>query len=141
MMPDRFIEKYGTHIIVGLSIGGHDVVLVRQDKSSNVGSSELKKHLDDLGDQLFSGTCNFTPKARDHKSKVTLIDPLPYQVNLLFVCLRFFYPNIVLTIHLGYELQPPQAFNVFDPQPVAFDSFSSVSKTKDVCSTLANDHF
>ncbi|XP_024466629.1 MACPF domain-containing protein At1g14780 isoform X2 [Populus trichocarpa] len=96
----RFIEKYGTHIIVGLSIGGHDVVLVRQDKSSNVGSSELKKHLDDLGDQLFSGTCNFTPKARDHKSK------------------------------------PPQAFNVFDPQPVAFDSFSSVSKTKDGITVL-----
>ncbi|KAJ6901094.1 hypothetical protein NC652_027021 [Populus alba x Populus x berolinensis] len=96
----RFIEKYGTHIIVGLSIGGHDVVLVRQDKSSNVGSSELKKHLDDLGDQLFSGTCNFTPKARDHKSKA------------------------------------PQAFNVFDPQPVAFDSFSSVSNTKDGITVL-----
>ncbi|KAJ6890874.1 MACPF domain-containing protein [Populus alba x Populus x berolinensis] len=96
----RFIEKYGTHIIVGLSIGGHDVVLVRQDKSSNVGSSELKKHLDDLGDQLFSGTCNFTPKARDHKSKA------------------------------------PQAFNFFDPQPVAFDSFSSVSNTKDGITVL-----
>ena len=82
-MSDRFIEKHGTHIIVGLSVGGHDVVLVRQDKSSNIGPSELKKHLDDLGDQLFTGTCNFTPKTRDHKSKVILINPVPYQVKSL----------------------------------------------------------
>ncbi|KAJ6988255.1 hypothetical protein NC653_021247 [Populus alba x Populus x berolinensis] len=96
----RFIEKYGTHIIVGLSIGGQDVVLVRQDNSSNLGPSELKRHLDDLGDQLFTGICNFTAKARDQKSKT------------------------------------PQAFNVFDPQPVAFDSFSSVRRTKDGITVL-----
>ncbi|CAK7326828.1 unnamed protein product [Dovyalis caffra] len=96
----RFIEKYGTHIIVGLSIGGQDAVLVRQDKSSNLGPSELKNHLYDLGDQLFTGKCNFTPKARDHKSKA------------------------------------PQAFNVFDPPPVTFDSFSSVSSTKDGITVL-----
>lgn len=67
---DRFIEKYGTHIIVGLSIGGQDVVLVKQDNSSNLGPSELKKHLDDLGDQLFTGTCNFTPNIKEQKNKV-----------------------------------------------------------------------
>ncbi|XWS22970.1 hypothetical protein CRYUN_Cryun29cG0081200 [Craigia yunnanensis] len=90
----RFVEKYGTHVIVGLSIGGHDVVLVRQDKSSNLEPSHLKKHLDDLGDQLFTGTSSFTPKTKDQKQKV------------------------------------PQAFNIFDSQPVAFDSYPTVS-TKD----------
>lgn len=70
---DRFIEKYGTHIIVGLSIGGQDVVLVRQDKSSNLEPSHLKSHLDELGDQLFTGTCNFSPhqiKNKEQKHKV-----------------------------------------------------------------------
>ncbi|XP_042011063.1 MACPF domain-containing protein At1g14780-like isoform X2 [Salvia splendens] len=57
----RFIEKYGTHIIVGLSIGGKDVVLVKQDKCSNMDSSHLKNHLDNLGDQLFTGACPFSP--------------------------------------------------------------------------------
>ncbi|XWS69494.1 hypothetical protein CRYUN_Cryun04dG0183800 [Craigia yunnanensis] len=90
----RFIEKYGTHVIVGLSIGGQDVVLVRQDKSSNLEPSQLKKHLQDLGDQLFTGTCSFTPKTKEQKQKV------------------------------------PQAFNIFDQQPVAFNSYSSIS-TKD----------
>ncbi|KAG5240540.1 hypothetical protein OIU77_011887 [Salix suchowensis] len=98
----RFIGKYGTHIIVGLSIGGQDVVLVRQDRSSNLEPSELKRLLDDLGDQLFTGTCSFTPNARDQKSK----------------------------------LQTPLAFNVFDPQPVVFDSVSPVSSTKDGITVL-----
>ncbi|XVF43437.1 hypothetical protein PTKIN_Ptkin02bG0040100 [Pterospermum kingtungense] len=66
----RFIEKYGTHVIVGLSIGGGDLVLVRQDKSSNLEPSQLKQHLHDLGDQLFTESCSFTPKTKDLKQKV-----------------------------------------------------------------------
>lgn len=78
MNCDRFIEKYGTHIIVGLSIGGQDVVLVRQDKFSNMEPSQLKNHLDELGDQLFTGICNFCPqqcKSREQKHKVFFDNP------------------------------------------------------------------
>ncbi|CAI9096790.1 OLC1v1033003C1 [Oldenlandia corymbosa var. corymbosa] len=105
----RFIERYGTHVIVGLGIGGQDVVLLRQNKSSNMQPSQLKNHLDELGDQLFTGSCTFTPhqlKSKDSKQKV------------------------------------PQAFNVFDPQCNAFNSFSSVT-TKDgitvICSKRGGD--
>ncbi|KAJ4710106.1 Macpf domain-containing protein [Melia azedarach] len=77
----RFIEKYGTHVVVGLSVGGQDMVLVKQDNSSNLGPSELKKHLDDLGDQLFNGTCSFSPKIKDQKNKppraFKVFDPTP----------------------------------------------------------------
>ncbi|OIT40401.1 PREDICTED: MACPF domain-containing protein At1g14780 [Nicotiana attenuata] len=80
----RFIEKYGTHIIVGLSIGGQDVVLVRQDKLSNMEPSQLKNQLDELGDQLFTGICNFSPhqcKTREQKHKAleafNIFDPQP----------------------------------------------------------------
>ena len=69
----RFIETYGTHIIVGVSIGGQDVVFLRQDQSSNLPPSQLKKHLDELGDQLFTGTCTLSLthcKTKEHKSKV-----------------------------------------------------------------------
>ena len=82
LMSDRFIGKYGTHIIVGLSIGGQDVVLVRQDKSSNLEPSEMKRLLDELGDQLFTGTCSFTPNARDQKSKVINPVPIKYLICL-----------------------------------------------------------
>uniref|UniRef100_A0A0E0K511 MACPF domain-containing protein n=1 Tax=Oryza punctata TaxID=4537 RepID=A0A0E0K511_ORYPU len=57
----RFIEQYGTHVIVGLSIGGQDVVYVKQDRSSSLSPSEIKEHLDRLGDQLFTGTCAMPP--------------------------------------------------------------------------------
>ncbi|XP_009605382.1 MACPF domain-containing protein At1g14780 [Nicotiana tomentosiformis] len=80
----RFIEKYGTHIIVGLSIGGQDVVLVRQHKFSNMEPSQLKNQLDELGDQLFTGICNFSPhqcKTREQKHKAleafNVFDPQP----------------------------------------------------------------
>ncbi|KAL3635925.1 hypothetical protein CASFOL_020472 [Castilleja foliolosa] len=81
----RFIEKYGTHIIVGLSIGGKDMVLLKQDKCSNMEPSQLKNHLDNLGDQLFNGTCSFYPHQlktyKEHKNKApqafNVFDPQP----------------------------------------------------------------
>lgn len=88
MIFNSFIEKFGTHIVVGLSIGGQDVVLVKQDNSSTLEPSELKKHLQDLGDQLFTGTCNFSPlrsKSKDHKQKV-----IPYTDMCILFCLLIF---------------------------------------------------
>jgi hypothetical protein len=38
---------------------------------------------------------------------------------------------LIYSFNLNELMQPPQAFNVFDPQPVAYNSFSSV-KAKDV---------
>lgn len=86
VVVDRFIEKYGTHIVVGLSVGGQDVLLVRQDKSSTMGPSALKQHIEELGDQIFTGSCTFSPvhaKSKEHnKNKVSLF---PY---CLLACLR-----------------------------------------------------
>jgi hypothetical protein len=65
-----FIEKYGTHVIVGLSMGGQDVVYVRQDASSPLSPSEIRGHLDKLGDQLFSGACAVPPPHSKSKSKL-----------------------------------------------------------------------
>ncbi|KAF8402198.1 hypothetical protein HHK36_013150 [Tetracentron sinense] len=50
----RFIQTYGTHIIVGMAVGGQDIVCVRQKPSSSIPAAELKEHLEDLGDSLFS---------------------------------------------------------------------------------------
>ncbi|KAK1416232.1 hypothetical protein QVD17_32021 [Tagetes erecta] len=85
----RFIEKYGTHIIVGIGIGGQDVILLKQSKNSNLEPSQLKKHLEDLGDQVFNGSCTFTPhqhKNKEHKNKApsafnTIFDPEPMLFN------------------------------------------------------------
>ncbi|MBA0599795.1 hypothetical protein Gorai_006000, partial [Gossypium raimondii] len=46
----RFIQTYGTHIIVGMAVGGQDLLCVRQNYSSAIPSSELRGYLEDLGD-------------------------------------------------------------------------------------------
>lgn len=69
----RFIRTYGTHIIVGMEVGGQNVVLVRQHHSSTLPAFELKRHMENLGDQLFTESCNLLPmyqKNRENKQKV-----------------------------------------------------------------------
>lgn len=68
-----FIENYGTHVVVGISMGGQDVVYVKQDKSSQLPLCEIKYNLDKLGDQLFTGICTLPlqqRKSKENKSKV-----------------------------------------------------------------------
>ncbi|CAO2045786.1 unnamed protein product [Urochloa humidicola] len=68
-----FIKTYGTHIIIEVAIGGQDVICVKQSHSSTVSAADLKLHLEDLGDFLFSDGKNHSPihrKTKDGKSKV-----------------------------------------------------------------------
>ncbi|KAL2456944.1 MACPF domain-containing protein [Forsythia ovata] len=68
----RFIRTYGTHIIVGMAVGGQDLLCVKQRPSSPIPPAELKGCLEDLGDCLFSDTSSpiLDRKAIDNKKKV-----------------------------------------------------------------------
>lgn len=50
----RFIHTYGTHIVIGMAVGGQDLICVKQKPSSPIPPAEVRKHLEDLGDYLFS---------------------------------------------------------------------------------------
>ncbi|XP_016439830.2 MACPF domain-containing protein At4g24290 [Nicotiana tabacum] len=50
----RFIEKYGTHVIVGVKMGGKDVVYVKQQHSSTLQPADVRKRLIEMADQRFS---------------------------------------------------------------------------------------
>ncbi|KAG6514885.1 MACPF domain-containing protein NSL1-like isoform X1 [Zingiber officinale] len=52
----EFIQKYGTHIIVGLSVGGKDVIYLKQQKDSLLQESEVQSLLKKLVDERFSET-------------------------------------------------------------------------------------
>ncbi|KAF6144654.1 hypothetical protein GIB67_006146 [Kingdonia uniflora] len=60
----RFIRMYGTHIVVGLSIGGQDALILKQELSSTLEPSEITNHLHSLGDELFEGACKYNPFQR-----------------------------------------------------------------------------
>ncbi|CAH2034163.1 unnamed protein product [Thlaspi arvense] len=49
-----FIEKYGTHIVVGVTMGGKDVIHMKQMRNSNHEPEEVQKVLKQLGDKMFS---------------------------------------------------------------------------------------
>ncbi|CAN6475650.1 unnamed protein product [Victoria cruziana] len=50
----RFIEKYGTHIVVGVKMGGKDVIYVKQQHNSNLQPAEVQQHVKAIADQRFS---------------------------------------------------------------------------------------
>lgn len=80
----RFIQTYGTHIIVGMAVGGQDLVCVKQKPSSPIPSADLRRNLEDLGDFLFSdGSPSLMQmKTRDGKQKVLCFILLFHVVNL-----------------------------------------------------------
>ncbi|KAJ4844373.1 hypothetical protein Tsubulata_029740 [Turnera subulata] len=49
----RFIEKYGTHVIVGVKMGGKDTIYVKQQHPSPLQPDDVQKKLKDMADKMF----------------------------------------------------------------------------------------
>ncbi|XP_061346842.1 MACPF domain-containing protein At4g24290-like [Gastrolobium bilobum] len=49
----RFIDKYGTHVIVGMKIGGTDIIYAKQLYSSPLQPADVQKKLKDIADKFF----------------------------------------------------------------------------------------
>ncbi|RLN27972.1 hypothetical protein C2845_PM05G09780 [Panicum miliaceum] len=49
----RFIEKFGTHIVVGIKMGGKDVIYLKQQHSSSLQPAVVQKRLKDMSDKRF----------------------------------------------------------------------------------------
>ncbi|KAF8413662.1 hypothetical protein HHK36_001654 [Tetracentron sinense] len=48
-----FIENFGTHIITSATIGGRDVVYVKQHQLSSLSATDIEKYVTDIGKQRF----------------------------------------------------------------------------------------
>ncbi|CAL0334320.1 unnamed protein product [Lupinus luteus] len=49
----RFIDTFGTHIIVGMKMGGKDVIYLKQQHSSNLQPADVQKKLKEIADRRF----------------------------------------------------------------------------------------
>ncbi|XP_006645361.1 MACPF domain-containing protein At4g24290-like [Oryza brachyantha] len=49
----RFIRKFGTHIVVGVKIGGKDVIYLKQQHSSSLQAVDVQKRLKEMSDRRF----------------------------------------------------------------------------------------
>ncbi|KZV27080.1 hypothetical protein F511_37785 [Dorcoceras hygrometricum] len=58
----EFIDKYGTHVIVGVKMGGKDVIHIKQLQNSKLQTTEVQTLLKQLADERFSedGNANTT---------------------------------------------------------------------------------
>ncbi|XP_019440405.1 PREDICTED: MACPF domain-containing protein At4g24290 isoform X2 [Lupinus angustifolius] len=49
----RFIDTFGTHIIVGMKMGGKDVIYLKQQHSSTLQPADVQKKLKEIADRRF----------------------------------------------------------------------------------------
>ncbi|KAL7593006.1 MACPF domain-containing protein NSL1 [Lactuca sativa] len=76
----EFIDKYGTHIVVGVKMGGKDVIYLKQLQSSNLEPTEvqnlLKKLADDeLSEDVYEGSVSGS-KQKDARSVAWDLPPI-----------------------------------------------------------------
>ncbi|KAK3016604.1 hypothetical protein RJ639_006527 [Escallonia herrerae] len=76
----RFIEKFGTHVVVGVKMGGKDIVYVKQQYSSPLEPDEVQKKLKDVVDKRFtdpSGQYSTNPEKLNEKEMLEINGPGP----------------------------------------------------------------
>lgn len=72
----RFIDKFGTHIVVGVKMGGKDVIYLKQQHSSSLQPAAVQKRLKDMSDMRFldgNGQYDMNNKHVHGKDKVLLL--------------------------------------------------------------------
>lgn len=74
-----FIENYGTHIVTSITIGGRDVVYIRQHQSSPLSMMDIENYVKDIGDERFM----------DSKSQSSAA-PLKYKDKVGFLSIYYF---------------------------------------------------
>jgi hypothetical protein len=95
---DSFIENFGTHVITSITIGGKDVIYVKQHNTSPLSKLEIKNYIQDIGNQRFSDINSHTSSGQT-KSK-DKASSLKFHIYLYtFMSFKF---NIGWNITLGY---------------------------------------
>uniref|UniRef100_A0A0E0LHI3 MACPF domain-containing protein n=1 Tax=Oryza punctata TaxID=4537 RepID=A0A0E0LHI3_ORYPU len=69
----RFIRKFGTHVVVGVKMGGKDIIYLKQQHSSTLQAVDVQKRLKEMSDQRFldvNGQSDFSFKDSYGKDKI-----------------------------------------------------------------------
>ncbi|KAE8732703.1 MACPF domain-containing protein CAD1 [Hibiscus syriacus] len=138
-----FIENYGTHIVTSATIGGRDVVYVRQHHSSPLSLTDIENYVKDIGDQRFLDS-------KDQSNAA----PLKYKEKDVTVIFRrrggddleqsharsAWYKHLARAIELYLEYKPPiedlQYFLDFQIARVWAPEQSNIQRKEPVCSSL-----
>lgn len=72
-----FIENFGTHVITSITIGGKDVIYVKQHHTSPLSKLEMKNYIQDIGNQRFTDI-NSHISSGQTKPKDKGVDPFSF---------------------------------------------------------------
>lgn len=95
---DSFIENFGTHVITSVTVGGKDVIYVKQHQSSPLSTMEIKKYVQEIGNQRFSDT-----EIHTHSGQMKFKDKASstkYLMPLLFFFSSFISIDFLVTVDL-----------------------------------------
>nr|CAB3475499.1 unnamed protein product [Digitaria exilis] len=109
----RFIKKFGTHIVVGVKMGGKDVIYLKQQHSSSLQAADVQKRLKEMSDRRFinaNGQSDMSFKDMNGNNKVD-VGKRPVTGLRLFLEGR---KSNKLAIHLQHLCSLPQIIQLED---------------------------
>ncbi|CAN1150167.1 MACPF domain-containing protein CAD1 [Linum perenne] len=138
-----FIESYGTHIVTSATIGGRDVVYIRQHQSSPLTVTDIETYVKDIADQRRRGGDDLE---QSHAKWADTVRLAPDVINMTFtpiVSLLEGVPGIkhlARAIELYLEYKPPiedlQYFLDFQIAQVWAPEQNSLQRKEPVCKSL-----
>lgn len=131
-----FIENYGTHIVTSATVGGRDVVYIKQHQSSPLSLSDIDNYVKDIGEHRFvdsktqssSGPLKYKDKdvtvifrrrggddlEQSHKKWAETVETAPDVINMTFTPIVSLLDNdvpgikhLTKAIDLYLEYKPP----------------------------------
>ncbi|KAK9936416.1 hypothetical protein M0R45_013259 [Rubus argutus] len=90
-----FIEKYGTHVVVGVKMGGKDIVHIKQLHNSKLEPAELQKLLKQLAEERFSADVNATSVSNSADLHGKMKDDHPSHLDFQKILASSIWPPII----------------------------------------------
>ncbi|KAL7584240.1 hypothetical protein Lser_V15G46216 [Lactuca serriola] len=89
----RFIEKFGTHVIVGVKMGGKDVIYMKQQHTSSLEPADVQKKLKEMADKRFLDSKQISQNDKYDITHLRSADldtssSYSYKEHLLSICRR-----------------------------------------------------
>ncbi|KAI7751024.1 hypothetical protein M8C21_007073, partial [Ambrosia artemisiifolia] len=87
----RFIENFGTHVIVGVKMGGKDVIYMKQQHASSLQPADVQKKLKAMADKRFLDSDEHYYDIREQRLRFADTDPsssYSYKEDLVSICKR-----------------------------------------------------
>nr|KYP58319.1 Retrovirus-related Pol polyprotein from transposon opus [Cajanus cajan] len=119
----RFIERFGTHVIVGVSMGGKDVLYIRQEDTSHLGPRTVQKLLEDTANMKFTDSAGNHSLASEDLCKEKVVSLNIFIDLLLWPFCMFCWKQKIIIIKNNQKVYHSEWLKTIDSEPDAISMF------------------